>query len=540
MAALQTAGETRLQTAIRIASADIDQSKSSDRFSVFSAGATLSPVKSRSAQAGFTSARSARSALETLTAGYEVDRLSAVVTPLIGSREYDQVWIYTDKSLEQDVISPSVRVVTVPSDREAHSNVWIESVAVKQTTAQSSGSAPETSTLSVTLAAVGRERADVTLSGECFASPGTDPVPLSSIPAKVTTDNTVTTTLGPLPGRWGYCRVRLEPESPDALPLDNEAWVAHSTTQSSVRLVSALTAQELGLSALPYTITSPTEAELLTTGGNSIYHRTPPPSKAISGASLVVFPPATKALFGSGAASQPRSERGKNIEVTRWTSSHPILQYVQPTLMTFPTVSILTCPDTAQPFVFVAEGPVACAGEQNGFRYVITGFELFPFDGLRSPTVSIFTLNALRWLFEGAGGVSHSNALIGTVTLPYEASSVRTLAPLPETLTTAPTKSVVVRAPGILSVRRGDAGAKEDGESLVAVNAFSNEESDLSRQYSISVSDAMPQQSASPRSAVSERDGTPLEWFLAVGLLVVLGLDLIRRIAVRAQWGGTV
>jgi hypothetical protein len=208
--------------------------------------------------------------------------------------------------------------------------------------------------------------------------------------------------------------------------------------------------------------------------------------------------------------------------------------------MTFPTVSILTCPDTAQPFVFVAEGPVACAGEQNGFRYVITGFELFPFDGLRSPTVSIFTLNALRWLFEGAGGVSHSNALIGTVTLPYEASSVRTLAPLPETLTTAPTKSVVVRAPGILSVRRGDAGAKEDGESLVAVNAFSNEESDLSRQYSISVSDAMPQQSAPPRSTVSERDGAPLEWFLAVGLLVVLGLDLIRRIAVRAQWGGTV
>lgn len=538
MATLQSTGDTRLQTLIRIASADIDQAQSSDRFAVFSAARVLTPHAGGDARQGLASARSARVIVEALSAGYESDRLSAVVAPLVSSREYDSVWVYTDKVLEQDVVPPTVRVVTVPSEPGSQQNVWVESVRLAAGDAAGAGKASDSSALTVTLAAVGKSPARVTLSGECFTAPGEGREALGAVAVQVHPESATQATLRPLPRNWAFCRVFAEPATSDALLLDNEAWIARATSQGSIALYSALTSQELGLNSLPYAVTKSSQPGATPEVNNAIYHRTLPTVDSPSAARLVVFPPPTRSLFGNGSVRAPQSERGRSIEVTRWIESHPILQYVQPTLLSFPTVSILSCPDTAQPVLFASEGAIACAGEYAGSRYVITGFELFPFDGVRSPTVSVLTLNIFRWLFQGAGVASDMNLAVGAVLLPYQVSRASIVAPRTEVLAESSAKSVVVTTPGILRVRRE--GASAQPETYLAVNAFSNEESDLSRRYTISLPALSTPRETSQASNATNRQTLPLERIFAVGLLVMLAIDLIRRIAVRASWGGPV
>jgi hypothetical protein len=227
------------------------------------------------------------------------------------------------------------------------------------------------------------------------------------------------------------------------------------------------------------------------------------------------------------------------------------MQYLQPNLITIPTAVVLTCPDTAKPVLFTAEGPLVCAGEESGARYIITGFELFPFDGLRSPTVSIFTLNALRWLFqsgaaqsgEGALGAEansialDSSALVGTIALPNEVQSAAYVAPDTTTLANRPTRSLLVTKPGIVQLNH--AGTDASAQTLLAVNALFHEESDISLTPTIALPEGeTPPQASANTSAIATREKTHLEAILTLLLLIALTLDLIRRIVTRSRWGG--
>ena len=44
------------------------------------------------------------------------------------------------------------------------------------------------------------------------------------------------------------------------------------------------------------------------------------------------------------------------------------------------------------------QGSILFAGESRGFRFAVLGFEIFPFEGSKTPALSVLTLNLLNWL----------------------------------------------------------------------------------------------------------------------------------------------
>lgn len=557
MSALQSDNQTRLETARRIAEADIAQSEPYTKFAVFTADTTLTQRGSSGVDTPrLVSAREARVLVDEAQQSFAADTLASLVAPLVSSGEYDHVWIYTDKEFEGDTVDPRVRVITVPSDLSTLNNVWIESLSVagdKKVDPNGGGNQ-----LVARLSAV-RKGSDLTeipveVATRCFNVRDSSSFSLPRVKMSVRSGETVVVKLGEVTGAWSYCSAQLSTTlkaASDAIILDNEAWIANSADKNEVTLVSSLTSNELGLTQLPFEFVRPDNSATFDGTRQAIYHRTVPsstPRQAPSAQSLIILPPSGAALWDNGSVSRATL---RNVEITRWDESHPLLRYVKPPLLSIPQGVAISCPRSAQAIMHSSAGPLVCAGEDRGARYVITGFELLPFDGLRTPTVSIFTLNVLRWLFESHGvagaGSGDNGAQVGFVKLPPGADAATVIAPHESELKpSAAGNSVFVPAPGVLALRPH--GSETSSAELIAVNAFSREESDVATQRMISVPIAHRERIHSEAADIDRsssrglniRDKTQLESLLATALLIVLCLDLARRIVTRARWGGGV
>jgi hypothetical protein len=237
------------------------------------------------------------------------------------------------------------------------------------------------------------------------------------------------------------------------------------------------------------------------------------------------MPPQGTLPWKGGSVSAPHEGA---VEITRWATSHPILQYIQPGLLAIPQVRVLECPNSATPILFSSFGPIACAGEEGGARYVVTGFELFPFDGIKSPTLSVLTLNIFKWLFQSDATSANASGL-GSIKLPASATSVRILAPESRPLTPDSSRIISITEPSVLSITTASNGA--DAELIRAYNAISDAESDTSQTGRIAAT------SATDGAPTKPREKFPLEGLLATTTLIVLAADLVRRIIKRSSWG---
>lgn len=559
MATLQPSGDSRLESARRIAESDISTSGSTTRFTVL-AGNTSFPdslQRGESPRARPSSSSRALATLQKIQQSYETDRLQATLDTLAGSKQYDAVWVYTDKERLDQLTDTQVKIITLPSDANSLSNAWIESLSLKAVGTSTPSSALNSSQLLVKVAAVGPSTQTVSISATCTDLGSGDTFSPTSTTLSIRSGTTASATLGPLSRAWSHCRVTLAREdsgSRDAISLDDEAWITNSPAPKQIGLFSTLSPKELGLQQLPYEILEANRLSESQRPTQAIYHRTLPESTSKSASplrpsipSLYVMPPTGSLLWSNGKVSlNPEN----SVEITRWDLSHPLMQYVQPTLISIPSAAIISCPDSAKPVVFTSAGALVCAGEEGGVRYVITGFEIFPFDGLRSPTVSIFTLNALRWLFANetqAAGTeqSSSNSLqegalrVGQAVLPADVVSARMIAPQERSLSSGESRSISISTPGIIAIRKERNSLAE--ESLLAANSFSAEESDLSRRNTLRAPQLKaPLQSdgqRDPRGVLESAEKTLFEGTFTLLLLAVLLIDLIRRIATRSRWG---
>jgi hypothetical protein len=513
MATLITAGEPRLAVAKRLATADVAQSLPTTRFSVFSASNSLQPITG----SALSSAGAIR-AITTVSQSYSPDQLQQFVTALASSREYNRIWVYTDKTSEPVATDTQVKIVSIPSDLSALTNVWLHSI----TTTGKSGS----STIEAELLVSSKSSVSTSVSATCTKPQSNGTFELPAVTTTVAPGQIAKVQLGPITQPWSYCKAVAQPSSPaigDALSIDNEAWIADSSHDSPITLVSALSAQQLGLTAIPgISLAQHTEASK-PVANQAIYHRQAPPSVP-SQSTLVIFPPKGSLPWRGGATLA--SERTTS-EITRWATSHPLLQYVQPDLLSLPESSVLECPDSSTPILFSARGAVACAGEEGGARYVVTGFEIFPFDGRRSPTLSVLTLNIIRWLFQSGSPVQSASGL-GSIKLPASATSARIVAPNQRELSLDSFRAASITEPGVVSIISSAAGAT--GEQLRAFNAISDAESDTSQASSLAIT-------ANKDIPTKPREKFPLEGLLAAMALVVLAGDLVRRIIRRSSWG---
>lgn len=508
MGALYGAGGTRLDQAKRIATLDIERSPASTTYTIFASSKELTPLSqpNESSSDAITTLQGARQS-------HRPDALQQHLAGLVTDPHYDAVWVYTDRELEKSQPSQRLIVNQIPLDPSTSTNAWIQAIQVEGTDA-----------LKVKLGYGGSSPKEALVEGECFQNPESAAVKLSPKTARLTPHEVTTTTLTSPQTDWSYCRVHIKLQDVslfDALPIDNEGWITRASSEPAVHLVSSFSADQLGLTKVRSITVAADEQKGSATKLPTIYHRVSPSTVPIT-PSLVVLPPQGRLPWGGEALSQGAQRK----EVTRWDGSHPVLQYVNPSLVTFPEVRPLECPPSATPILFSSVGPIACAGEDKGARYLITGFELFPFEGTKNATISIFTLNAFKWLFQSSGATT-----IGELPMRI---------PLPESVTEAgyvqpenlklklEGSSIEPRVPGIVQLEEQD-GA----ERYLALNSFEERESNLSRRSTLSLPPTPPT-APTPSSPTTSQS---LLSILALLALLVIGGDLARRIFRHIRWG---
>jgi Aerotolerance regulator N-terminal len=192
-----------------------------------------------------------------------------------------------------------------------------------------------------------------------------------------------------------------EIDARDALPLDNRRFAASPKSQE-LRI--------LGISPLPQALASlrsiPGVAldivapdDYLKTDRSAynfeIFHFSFPAALPQNPA-LFILPPANNFLADlEKPISRPM--------VSTWREPHPLTRYVNFTLFRPSYGRSLKPKVVGESIIETPSGSLAFAVEHDGIRYLVLGFDPFPFLGRENLPISVFTLNFLDWFFENGG-----------------------------------------------------------------------------------------------------------------------------------------
>lgn len=513
MSARTTTQSTMLDEAKRLAQADIAQSSSTTRFEVFTASSELIPLTD-----GAVSSSSAVRAIDSVAAIHSADALATSTSALLSRDTFDSVWVYTDKSKADSSEETRLRVTTIPREQARIQNTWIHSTNLTKIA--------DKPHIRVEISSSSDTPIQPSVSALCASQDSSGSFTLPGTTAVVTRNQPATLTLGPIQSSWSFCSIALIPDSrgvSDAISLDNTAYIVNNPTSSAIVVSGPLAPADLGLARLPdYLFQSPSPQS---PAGHlkTIYHRVTPKDLPRS-AALVVFPPEGSLPWSGGSVTSISSIT--KPEISRWAETHPIMRYTQPQLLSIPTARALSCPDSATPILFSQHGALACAGEERGSRYLIVGFELFPFDGVASPTLSVFTLNALTWLFNPQ--LNAEQRLAVPTELLASPAPLKRLAPNPGPIPASERLSAP-RVPGVYEY--SPSSPSTSTHEIFASNTFSDEESDVATERSFLV----PPQTL--RVDTDEPQEVGLEGALTALALLILIIDLARRILRPIRWG---
>ena len=501
-----TSNGTRLEQMKSRAVKDISQAPSSTLFTLYSTSGSLSQSLPK-----LDGGDEAAKAINHLSPSFATDAIQELLQTLLADSSFDKVWVYTDHEVQQK--DPTSRlVISSPIDgAQSPRNVWIHALA---------RSGLNQSSVTVSLKSSGAKRTDATLTAECYQQGRSLQIP--AISAQILPNEITTVSVEPLPREWEYCHVRLStPASQETehLLLDNDGWIVRNQALTQVDLISALPPAQLGLSAIPFITVSSITTQTPSTHAAIIHRQSF--TTSTDAPTLMVFPPVGNLPWGG------RVYESKAQTISRWDEAHPIMRYVKPSLLSLSEARTLDCPKTAKPILFSELGAVMCAGEERGSRYVISGVELFPFEGNKSPTLSILLLNTLTWVFT-ANGASASNSIPTTILLPQNATDLSFVAPSQEPVQISPLHTAAIEHPGVVRISN-----PIDPPALMAFNSFSDYESALSPQP-VELSTTPLRANAPIHSKERERDISP--WFVTIALGVAL-FDIIRRAFQKRGWG---
>lgn len=114
--------------------------------------------------------------------------------------------------------------------------------------------------------------------------------------------------------------------------------------------------------------------------------------------------PRSHALFVLPPRENPLARPGEPLSapvVSSWREPHALTRYINFALLR-PTYARPLRPRlAAQAVVESSEGALVLAFEHHGFRYLVLGFDPFPYLGKENLPMSILTLNLLAWFQEG-------------------------------------------------------------------------------------------------------------------------------------------
>lgn len=271
----------------------------------------------------------------------------------------------------------------------------------------------------------------------------------------------------------------------DSLPADNQGWTAlEKMNQGTLLLVTSGAGNLLGLEQLKHLnttrITPERFAELtpeqIKRYSLLLFHNCAPTSMPAT-PSLYILPPTGNLIF-------PVAAEERTSQVTSWNGEHPITQYLRVSLLRPAGTVVITPPAWAQSVINVERGAVVVAGEYQGVRHAAVGFELLPFEGGATPSLSVLTLNLLAWLSSQTAAFGQTPLTGTALTLNTRVGSWSVVSPTGETAAVGPgTPPYTPITPGLYQIterRAGlaDATTRAVPVSSLPVNSFHPSESD--------------------------------------------------------------
>jgi hypothetical protein len=108
---------------------------------------------------------------------------------------------------------------------------------------------------------------------------------------------------------------------------------------------------------------------------------------------LLVLPPETNPLVTLGTPVT-------RAVVSDWREAHPLTRYLNFALLRPPYAHPFKAKIAGETVIESPEGSLVFAAEPQGVRYLVLGFDPFPYLGRENLPMSIFTLNLLDWFLE--------------------------------------------------------------------------------------------------------------------------------------------
>lgn len=289
----------------------------------------------------------------------------------------------------------------------------------------------------------------------------------------------------------------------DLIEIDNSAWLRRSN--SKVAKLALVSPTPIRLGDLPGSEIKQLRPEefqdIMVDNDNAfdglIFYRTIPmslPNKP----TLLISPPSSPLL-----PSRPCSA---TATPSRWHQDHPLTRYVTFPKLQFANPLCLGKANWGETLLAIPNGDIALFGEHNGIPLVALGFDIFPFDGRKNLSLSVFTLNVMQWLFGrmlDQGWVPLTEPMLIDDSDKYSRPLLKSA-------------EISSRPPGLYSIHKNDRITGQN-EKIVAANFFSEDESNGLESTELVVD--LP--TSQPKTSPSERDYCWLITQIALTLILV-------------------
>lgn len=444
------------------------------------------------------------------------DNLEAALQKLAQDDTYDQIHVFTDRAQSgRPTDAPSA--LTLHPLRPAESATRPQNVAILDLQLDVPGASSNRQQVRAKVAAFTNQSVQITVTLYAFLEDGTRQM-IAERQASVDPQKPLAVDFS-LSGKVAAAyQATLEVRGPEsfrynALTADDSAYLSFESGGGQLLLVSDLSAQELGLTQL---------------GSMSVSHLTPEQygnaGSTLQGKTIVfhrVMPeqlPASNSLFIAPATSGGEVTVGpleKDAQVTTWDASSPLTTYTNLPALRIPALRPLTGPAWAENVVRTSRGTALLSAEKAGRRYAFVGFELLPYQGKKSPVLSIVLLNALKWLSDSALSAGYQ-APFSTLEAAERTERVAYVGgeKLWESGQMAEAKRILLPRSGLVEI------ISADGRSFRAINFFSEGESDLLSIVPVT----LPKMKAREDQ---QQQPSPFTRELAGLLLALLCLDLL-------------
>lgn len=407
------ASGNRWQKAVATAEDWLDNRDSSDLVSFFRSAPQLKLVGEEFIPPG-----SVSSLIKTLEPTTASDSLSVAVNELARSGVYDRVVVVSDRELAYtsagdggSLFSRGSTVIKGLQVGKPVANAYIANLEIERTSVERLKN-----TLKVSVGLSGLSDYEVVLRIFGVRTSGGTGVSLGPELAKDSlslTANETTSLRFPFKDsfrRYDAYKVTLTAPSSsrsvlNSLHEDDTGWISRESAPGAKLLVIApfgapQTSYGLNrIAGLEVDTKNPKEYTALTADARKeysllVFYRTAP-TRAPQQATLLILPPADNPLF-------PVRTDASGTSITSWADDHQITSYLKVPLLKPGGARIFDVPPWAQAVINVEPGSLLVAGESRGIRFAAVGFEILPFEGRSTPTLSILTLNLFHWLTGGS------------------------------------------------------------------------------------------------------------------------------------------